>query len=78
MISIERYLVVDIGCLECGEKTVILGAFESPEAAKALFPDAKLASNLREATSEVDSDWGGSGMAVIFDLAEELGTAVHA
>jgi hypothetical protein len=30
-----RYLVFDIGCIECGEPSEVVGTFDSPEAAEA-------------------------------------------
>jgi hypothetical protein len=49
--------VLDIGCLECGCASNLLGAYETVEEAQAAHPDAVLC---------CDARWLGSGLTVIF------------
>ena len=54
------WVVMDIGCLECGESTHLLGVYLSAEAALEAHPGAA-----READV---GRWGGQGMVVAFEL----------
>lgn len=62
--QVSRWLVIDIGCLECGNPSEVLGTYPSQEDARAAHPEAQLA-------SDMDShDWRGGGVLVIFDLGQ--------
>lgn len=63
---IGRWLLMDIGCLECGYPSAVVGTFDSPEAALAAGGDgAKLASDM---DGRPYGDWTGEGVLVVFDL----------
>lgn len=59
------WVVMDIGCLECGESTHLLGAYPTAAAALAAHPDAQLYDDVTR--------WGGQGKIVAYELpAQEV------
>lgn len=64
--SERRFVVIDIGCLECGNPSNLLGAYPTLAAARAAHPHA-------EARADVGDDgmygtWHGESIEIIFDL----------
>lgn len=54
-----RWLAFDIGCIECGEGSDVIGLYETEEAATAACDDA------RKTQGE---DWNGQHHMEVFDL----------
>lgn len=60
----RRYVVVDIGCLECGEKSELLAVdVTARQALAGPYPNGPL-TGFREAIAR----WGGQGMIVAFRI----------
>lgn len=62
-VEVGRYMVFNIGCIECGVSSAIVGFFHNKEAADAVETECHSAHNWRE---------GGQNDFVVFDLAEPL------
>lgn len=58
---IKRWLVFDIGCLECGEESNIVGLYDTKEEAVAA---SIVASDIQQ------QSWSGQHEFEIYDLAE--------
>lgn len=56
-----KWLAFDIGCIECGESSAIIGVFETEKAAK----DA-----CKVAREEQKKDWAGQHSMEVFELPE--------
>lgn len=57
-----KYVVLDIGCIECGEQSAILG----------IFDDKKKAQKVRDKYSEIQEDnWHGQHFFEIVEVKEE-------
>jgi hypothetical protein len=59
------FIVIDVGCLECGAPTTSGGTYDTVEAAK-----ASVTGNGGWVT-EAAHDWGGEGRIVIFDTTAD-------
>lgn len=59
----KRWLAFDVGCIECGEYSAVIGLFETEEGAREA---AKLAEEQQAA------NWHGQHSMEVFDLAEFL------
>jgi len=57
-----RYLAFDIGCIECGEPSGIVGLFATKEEANAA---------LDQAEKKQEADWMGQHRFLVFDLESE-------
>ena len=57
-----KYVVVDIGCIECGEQSGVLGIFTNEEEAE------KVAKKYKEIQS---NNWCGQHSFEIFEVKEE-------
>ena len=57
-----KYVVVDIGCIECGEGSAVLGIFENKEKAQ------KISKKYEEIQS---NNWTGQHYFEIFEVKEE-------
>jgi len=55
------YVLVNIGCLECGVSSAIVGVFASKEYAESLIPDLDKSYNWRE---------GGQNVFEVFELPQ--------
>ena len=68
----KRYLLVMVGCLECGGSTWAKGSYETEEAARAAIPDGYAERDIYGPfpLGVMDNrEWRSSqGAAVIFDL----------
>lgn len=57
-----KYVVLDIGCIECGEQSAILG----------IFDDKKKAEKVRDKYSEIqENNWQGQHFFEIVEIKEE-------
>jgi len=57
-----KYVVLDIGCIECGEQSAILG----------IFDDKKKAQKVRDKYSEIqENNWTGQHFFEIVEVKEE-------
>ena len=56
-----RYLAFDIGCIECGETSAVIGTYDSPE-------EAVLAA--RKAAEDQAKDWHGEHHMRVYDLLD--------
>lgn len=57
-----KYVVVDIGCIECGEQSGVLG----------IFTDKKQAEEVQKKYREIQSNnWTGQHYFEIFEVKEE-------
>jgi hypothetical protein len=56
-----KYLAFDIGCIECGEQSAIIGVYDTEGAAKAACEIA--------AAKQAD-DWHGQHSMEVFELPE--------
>jgi len=61
MTGIGRWLAFDIGCIECGESSNVIGIYASREGAQAAADAAEKAQL---------EDWHGQHSMEVFDLAE--------
>lgn len=58
----KKYVVVDIGCIECGEPSTVLG----------IFNDKKKAESVREKYENIqEENWHGQHYFEIFEVDEE-------
>lgn len=57
----KYYVVVDIGCIECGESTNILGIFEN---------EAKAGEILKDHEERQKEKWSGQHAFEIFEIEE--------
>lgn len=48
------YLVLDIGCVECGEETIVVGVFETRDGAESVARSNKLYSRTRGYRNQPD------------------------
>lgn len=55
----RRYLALDVGCLECGETTSVVGLYDTKAEADAA---------LHRAAEEQNKNWSGQHDFVMFDL----------
>ena len=74
---VNRWLLMEIGCLECGYTSDALGTFPTPEAALEVGGEGtKLRS---EMDGGIDAaafgDWHGDGVRVVFDLEAVAGAS---
>ena len=60
-VTVGRFMVFDIGCLECGEASDIVGFFTTTDEAVLRATDAE---------KEQKEDWHGQHAFVIFDLSD--------
>jgi len=60
-VTVGRFMVFDIGCLECGEPSDIVGFFTTTDEAVLRATDAE---------KEQKEDWHGQHAFVIFDLSD--------
>lgn len=68
----KRWLAIEIGCLECGIPSHLLGTFDSPEEAREVFSPYVDGIYLRsEMEDGYMGDWSSSAIGVIFDLDTE-------
>lgn len=58
-------VVMDIGCLECGQSTELLGVYPDMGSALAAHPGAKNRADMNDARR---GDWRGPGVIVAFDI----------
>ena len=58
---IKRYLVFDIGCIECGEESGVVGVFGTKD-------EADHAANVAEIVQE--ATWSGQHYFMVYDLGE--------
>ena len=57
-----KYIVLDIGCIECGEKSAILGIFDNEQKAKKIM----------EKYEKIQSDnWHGQHQFYVVEIKEE-------
>lgn len=59
----KRYLVMDIGCIECGEESSIVGLFERREDA-----DKAMVDYIDDDTLWGKEEWNGQHSIDIFDI----------
>lgn len=57
-----RYVVVDIGCIECGEKSYVLGVFDREEDAWSVANECELVQN---------KNWEGQHSFEVFPVERE-------
>lgn len=55
----KRWLAFDIGCIECGEESAVVGVFSSPE-------DAKVAAGA--ASVKQAADWHGEHHFEVYEI----------
>jgi hypothetical protein len=56
---IKRYLAFDIGCIECGEESGVVGTYDTEAGAEHAADAAEIAQ---------EKDWGGQHHFVVYDL----------
>ena len=61
----KRWLVLEIGCLECGNPTDVLGTYDTLKDAREAHPHARLRALMDDRPY---GDWAGESVDVIFDL----------
>lgn len=61
----EAWLVFDIGCIECGESSAVVGIYGSKSDADA---------NMEEAKKKQEADWHGQHSFEMFDVSREVST----
>lgn len=69
--TVNRYLLVFVGCLECGGDTYAQGAYPSEAAARDAIPDDYTDREVHGPFGIGDRstyEWHGHGVVVIFDL----------
>lgn len=59
--SVKRWLAFDIGCIECGEPSAVVGVFDTRDGAKAAA---------KEARERQAADWHGQHEFAVFDLED--------
>ena len=62
--ALKRWLVFDVGCIECGEDSRVIGVFATEEEAAAAAKSAK---------AEQEKNWRGQHSFEVFDLALAAG-----
>lgn len=72
--SAEGFVVISVGCLECGNVSDLLGVYPSVAEALAAHPEAKLRSDMQGGDGWA-GDWWGEDVTVIFDLAAPSGAS---
>ena len=58
--SKSLYVAVDVGCIECGEETTVIGIYESKERAEAV---------LAKAREEQEKNWNGQHVFECHEVA---------
>lgn len=46
--QVQVYIIVDVGCIECGEQTEVVGVYDTAEETEAAFTAAAKARNIEE------------------------------
>lgn len=64
----NRWLVMQIGCLECGNPSDVLGTYPTLEEAQSRHPHARQRSLMDDGYA---GDWMDSSIDVIYDLEEQ-------
>jgi hypothetical protein len=68
----KRWLAMEIGCLECGNPSNVLGTFDTaPEAWEAFGSRVEGIYLRSEMSDDYMGDWNGSAIGVIFDLGAD-------
>ena len=62
MTEAKRWLAFDIGCIECGEASAVIGIYATPQEAQAACDDA---------AEEQARNWHGQHSMEVFDLANQ-------